>query len=128
MEPVVLRLCHLREWLCPGLGDVVMRRIEKTLPHERSDAERLYLTLERMDEFHLVRAVANHVKHFDYKKQPLDGRMAILSGARCGLMRCGDSLGVTHFMIDGIEIRTLFWTVYRKYFEFFCHMTSLGEI
>ena len=34
-------------------------------------------------------------------------------------MKCGDPLDVTHFMVDGREIRDIFIEVYRIYYAFF---------
>jgi hypothetical protein len=35
------------------------------------------------------------------------------------MMRSGDSLGISHYTVDGIEIRDIFWPVYRMYFDYF---------
>jgi hypothetical protein len=116
---VVFWLCHLREWLCPGRGSAVLRRIRAKPEAARSATETLYLDLENMEGFGIVRALCNHAKHFEYQNAPLDGRMSEMHRARVGLARIGDSLGVTHFTVDGKEVRDFLWPVYKKYFDFF---------
>jgi hypothetical protein len=116
---VVFPLCHLREWLCPGRVKKVTKAIEATPDVDRTNEERLYITLPKMREYELVLALCNHAKHFEYNKEPLDDKMGQHDGASAGMMRSGDSLGITHFTVDGIEIRDIFWPVYRMYFDYF---------
>jgi hypothetical protein len=116
---VVLPLCHLREWLSPGFAKEVGKAIEAKPDLDRTNEERLYITLTKMREYELVLALCNHAKHFEYNKEPLDDKMCQLHGASAGMMRSGDSLGITHYTVDGIEIRDIFWPVYRMYFDYF---------
>ena len=116
---VVFPLCHLREWLYPGFAKEVGKAIEAKPDIDRTNEERLYITLTKMREYGLVLALCNHAKHFEYNKEPLDDKMCQLHGASAGMMRSGDSLGITHFTVDGIEIRDIFWPVYRMYFDYF---------
>jgi hypothetical protein len=116
---VVFPLCHLREWLSPGFAKEVGKAIEAKPDIDRTNEERLYITLTKMREYELVLALCNHAKHFEYNKEPLDDKMCQLHGASAGMMRSGDSLGITHYTVDGIEIRDIFWPVYRMYFDYF---------
>ena len=70
-----------------------------------------------MKEYKLVASLCNNAKHFDVTD--INERTGILEGARCGLARCGDSYGITHFLVDGIEIRDVFWPVYNVYIQYF---------
>ena len=79
----------------------------------------LYITLTKMRQYELVLALCNHAKHFEYNKEPLDDKMCQLHGASAGMMRSGDSFGITHYTVDGIEIRDIFWPVYKTYFDYF---------
>jgi hypothetical protein len=116
---VVFPLFHLREWLCPGREGELLKHIRQTAATDRTPAECLYLALEGLSEYALVKALCNHAKHFEYGKDPLDCRMNQLQGARAGMMRAGDSIDVTHFTVDGIDIRSIFWPIYQIYFDYF---------
>lgn len=99
---------HLREWLCPGFPDQVAKVIEAKPEVARTDEERLYIALGKMNEYALVRALCNHAKHFEYQKAPLDNKMGHVHGASVGLMRCGDALDVDDFTVDGLSVREVF--------------------
>jgi hypothetical protein len=116
---VVLPLFHLREWLCPGREEDVRKHIQQKAADTLTPEECLYLDLDSLKEYGLVKSLCIHAKHFECRSDPLDGRMNQLQGARMGLMRCGDSFGVTHFIVDGKEVRDIFWPVYKMYFEYF---------
>ena len=116
---VVLPLFHLREWLCPGEEKNVRKRIQQKPADTRTQEECLYLALDGMKEYRLVKSLCIHARHFECHADPLDGRMNQLQGARFGLMRMGDGFGVTHFMVDDKEVRDIFWPVYKKYLEYF---------
>ena len=116
---VVFHLFHLREWLCPGREENMLKRIRQKAEADRTPAECLYLALEGLNEYRQVKALCIHAKHFECKKDSFDGKMNQLQGARAGMMRVGDGLGVTHFTVDGIEIRSILWPVYQMYFDYF---------
>jgi hypothetical protein len=116
---VLFSLYHLREWLCPGPVGTVMKEIEKKAEATRSPKETLYAKLQNMPEFCLIRALCNHGKHFEYGKNLLDGKMHEYGGLRIGLARAGDRLNVTHFVVDGKEVRDVLFPVYRVYLEYF---------
>jgi len=110
---VIFPLYHLREWICPG-----GHKSYKAKPEiNRTPQERLHERLYLMPEYQVVQALCNNAKH--YNEGNLENRTDVLQGARAGLMRAGDSLGVTHFMVDGREIRDYFWPVYQVYRAYF---------
>lgn len=110
---VVFPLYHLREWICPGGYDLYKHKPEDA----RTREELLHARLHAMPEYEVVRSLCNAAKH--YSAETLTGRTKILEGLRAGLGRAGDSLGVTHFLVDGQEIRDFFWPVYMVYFDYF---------
>lgn len=77
-----------------------------------------------MPEYEVVRSLCNAAKH--YSAETLAGRTEVLEGFRAGLGRVGDSLGVTHCMVDGREIRDFFWPIYTVYFDYF-NAAKLGS-
>lgn len=70
-----------------------------------------------MKEYEIIRGLCNNAKHFN--ATDINDRTEILVGARAGLMKAGDSLGITHFLVERIEIRDIFWPVYKVYFQYF---------
>jgi hypothetical protein len=112
---VLFSLYHLREWICPGKE--IYKSIALKSEADRTSEERLYMNMYSMPEYKIVCSLCNHAKHF--KNKGLDGRTDALHGARAGMARAGDSLGITHFTVDGIEVRDIFCTVYKKYLEYF---------
>jgi hypothetical protein len=40
-------------------------------------------------------------------------------GSPAGLMKCGDSLKSSYFLVDGRDIRDIFMEVYKVYYEYF---------
>lgn len=110
---VIFPLYHLREWICPGGYESYKHKAESNLSRE----ERIHRDLHTMPEYGLVRALCNNAKHFD--AVALGNRTKVYEGLRAGFGKAGDSLGVTHFVIDGYEIRDVFWRVYRAYFDYF---------
>lgn len=117
---VIFPLYHLREWICPGGYNSYKHKPDDA----RSREERLHAYLHAMPEYEVVRSLCNAVKH--YSAETLAGRTEKLEGFRVGLGRVSDSLGVTHFMVDGKEIRDFFWPVYEVYFRYF-HETQPGS-
>lgn len=110
---VIFPLYHLREWVCPGGYDSYKAK----LPAARSHEEELHATLHTMPEYKVVRALCNRAKH--YTAGELGARTSVVHGLSVGYGRVGDSLGITHFLVDGIEIRDIFWPVYMVYFAHF---------
>jgi hypothetical protein len=114
---VLFPLYHLREWICPGGYDSYKYKANENLTKE----EVLHSCLHNMDEYEAVRALCNNAKH--YNAVDLTGRTDTLQGLRCGFGCAGDSLGITHFTLDGREIRDIFWAVYKVYFDYFRNRT-----
>ncbi len=110
---VVFPLYHLREWICLGGYD--------SYKHKPGDArtreELLHAHFHEMPQYEVLRSLCNAAKH--YSAETLAGRTEILEGFHADLGRAGDSLGVMHFLVDGQEIRDLFWPVYMVYFDYF---------
>lgn len=110
---VIFALYHLREWICPGGYESYEAKPETN----RTPEERLHAQLHAMPEYEVVRALCNSAKHYSVRE--LENRTSVLQGARAGLARAGDSLGITHFIVDDREIRDFFWPVYQVYFSYF---------
>jgi hypothetical protein len=118
---VIFPLYHLREWICPGGHKIYQLKPENV----RTREERFHADLYAMPEYEVVGSLCNAAKH--YNARTLDGRTKVSEGFRAGLGRVGDSLGVTHFMVDGRDIRDFFWPVYRMYFDYFNEIQSDNE-
>jgi len=110
---VLFLLYHLREWICPGGYESYQRKPEC----DRSREEIFHGKVYCIPEHQVVRSLCNGFKHC--KLEPLAGRTQAVQGFRVGLGRMGDSLGVTHFMVDGQDIRDIFGPVYNACLEFF---------
>lgn len=121
---VLFPLYHLREWIHPKGHSTY--QLKKTA--DRTREEQLYDDLHKLPAYQIVRLLCNNAKHFNDKQ--LEKRASVLSGFRAGYGRCNDSLGVTHYLVDGIEIRTIFWAVYGEYLKYFRQIDeeSLNEI
>lgn len=102
---------HLREWIV---------REEYSDEQVSAQAKILDEQLWAMEEYKIVNSLCNHTKHYkpNLKKNP-PYVTTELKGARAGLMKCGDPLDVSHFMVDGREVRDIFIEVYRIYYAFF---------
>lgn len=110
---VLFPLYHLREWIHPqGHGTYQSKAVA-----DWTKEEKLYDALHKLSAYQIVRSLCNNAKHFN--DEDLEERTAVLRKFRAGYGRCGDSLDVTHYLVDGIEIRTIFWEVYRVYFNYF---------
>jgi len=112
---VLFPLYHLREWIYPGkytsyANKPVVNRTGEELLHE---------TLFNMREYQIVRDLCNNAKHFADDDSNLSNRTAELESLRFGYGRYGDSFGITHYLVDGVEIRDILWPVYMTYFEYF---------
>lgn len=110
---VIFPLCHLREWICPGKYESYKNKDKKDITKE----EALHALLHEMPEYKTIRELCNAAKH--YNANTLDNRTQIYQGARVGLANCEDSLDVTHYVVDGRDIRDIFWPVYSVYFSYF---------
>lgn len=111
---ILFPLYHLREWICPQ----DYKSFKDKGANERSAEESVHCFLHDMYEYQLVRGLCNSTKHFDANE--LSGRTGVIHGFAAGYGRVGDSLGVTHFLVDGIEVRDIFlrvFDVYKGYFE-----------
>ncbi|MNG72404.1 hypothetical protein [Serratia inhibens] len=107
---------HLREWIYQGRKNEYAGKSDKELSCNEALDKRLWL----LPEYGIVRSLCNHSKH--YKTDPTKNTQHVtaeLKGARAGLMKCNDSLGISHFTVDGQEIRDIFIAVYRVYYEYF---------
>lgn len=111
---IIFPLYHLREWICPqGYASYRDKTVE-----DFSLEEKLHAELHSMPAYQLVRGLCNRAKHYSIAEKGPE--TSVLAGFRSGLGTAGDSLGVTHFIVDGQEIRRVFWpvyTVYRTYFR-----------
>lgn len=112
---VVFPLYHLREWICPA-GHASYRAKNKS---SLTPEEALHDTLHNLPQYQVVRELCNNAKHFDDSSYMVSARTSSLEGFRVDLAHVGDSLDVTHFLVDGVEIRDIFWTVYEHYFRYF---------
>lgn len=110
---VLFPLNHLRDWVCPGKYESYKSKPE----HARTAEEKLHAELNDMPEYKIVRELCNRAKHYNIGELPV--RTAQIRGLRAGLGRAGDSLDVSHFLVDGREIREVFWAVYSVYFAHF---------
>lgn len=110
---VIFPLYHLREWICPDGYKSYKHKQKRELSRE----EWLHAHLYAMPEYEIVRSLCNAAKH--YSQEELEGRVQVAEGLRAGLARAGDSLGVTHFLVDGRDVRDFFWPVYQVYFHYF---------
>jgi hypothetical protein len=68
-------------------------------------------------DYKQIRALCNNSKHFHHK---LNGpTTSVIVGARAGLLRAGDSLGQTYFIVDGMDVRDILMDVYRSFKLYF---------
>lgn len=109
---VLFPLYHLREWICPKGKE----RIQK---HDRgkSREEILYSNLHFLNEYKIIRDLCNNAKHFQIV---CDRDYTTFEGLRAGYGCAGDALNITHYVVDGMEIRRIFaivFNVYKSYFE-----------
>lgn len=110
---VLFPMYHLREWIHPDSHYAYSKTPEDKLTRE----QRLHRDLHSMDEYALVRELCNRAKHFATNEDI--GPVVAYQGARCGWMNCRDSLGVTHFTVNGREIRNQLALVMRAYALYF---------
>jgi len=118
---LVFPLYHLRDWICPGGHHSYSKKHRSLWTNE----EALHDELFQMQEYLIVREMCNNARHFSDSSYGLSARTSRLEGFRAGLGRCGDSLGVTHFLVDGVEVRNIFWPVYSVYFKYFQAQATL---
>lgn len=106
---LVTSLSHLRDWIWP-------------YGHEQyslaSDGDREEIDLHRAlhsdPNYDLVRGLCNSAKHF---RSNLDAQ--VVRESSVGLMRAGDSLSHTYFVVDGYDVRDYFYPVMRQYRDYF---------
>ncbi len=110
---VLFPLYHLREWICPG----GYRTYKGKAVSARNAGEVLYSHLESLPEYSTLRSLCNHAKHLS--DPGLNARTEVLEGFRVGLGGCGDSLGVTHFVVENRDVRDVLSPVFRAYRNYF---------
>lgn len=103
---LIFPLYHLREWVQ-----------QAATPATRQASEQLDFNLKAIQEYGIVRELCNHAKHLS--KASLASRTEVLEGLRVGLGGCGDSLGITHFVVDNRDVRDIFWPVFQAYRKHF---------
>lgn len=118
---LIFPLYHLREWIYPPGYEVYKNQDPSQLTIE----QKLHSHLHSMDEYEIIRALCNNAKHFN--DPSISERTERLEGKRCGLGRCGDAFDITHFLVDGIEIRDIFWPVYLVYFNYFKRSNKIKQ-
>ncbi|MCK7228562.1 hypothetical protein L8P27_12030 [Enterobacter asburiae] len=106
---------HLREWIYQGRQSDYEGKIG-----ELSREEALDQTLWSLSGYLVIKSLCNHTKHYvcDPKKNPEHETVEII-GSPAGLMKCGDSLNSSYFLVDGRDIRDIFMEVYKVYYEYF---------
>jgi hypothetical protein len=112
---IVFPMYHLRDWICPAKYEEYGNKSEA----ERTREEKLAVKLHGMPEYEVVRGLCTNAKHFVAREGDINKKTRQLKGKRYGLGRYGDSFGITHYLVDGIEIRNIFWTVYIAYLDYF---------
>lgn len=107
---------HLREWIYQGKKSDYSGKADDELSRE----EALNKTLWALPEYLVIKSLCNHSKHYmcDPDKNPEHVTVEI-KGARAGLMKCGDSLSESYFLVDGRDIRDILMPVYKVYYEYF---------
>lgn len=111
---------HLREWIYQGkIADHRTKNNAELTLEEKIDKHLLALA-----EYQIVRSLCNHSKHYKTGPSNKEHETVEIKGPRAGLMRCGDSLGMSHFIVDGRDIRDIFVVVYRAYYEYFESLRS----
>lgn len=110
---VLFPMYHLREWIYPDGHTTYAQKADVDLTRE----QRLHRDIYALNEYTVIREFCNRAKHFNAKEEI--GSVASYSGARVGWMRCGDSLGVTHFTVNGREIRSYLFPVMQAYVHYF---------
>ena len=110
---VLFPMYHLREWIYSGDYSTYKGKADAELTRE----QRLHRDIYAMNEYAVIRELCNRAKHFNVKEDI--GALHVLQGARAGLANCNDSLGVTHFTINGQEIRSYLYPLMRAYVLYF---------
>ncbi|MEY8712030.1 hypothetical protein [Mangrovibacter phragmitis] len=107
---------HLREWIYQGRKSVYKSKSDDELTLEEGTDKKLWA----LPEYEIVKSLCNHSKHYkcDPGKNTVHSTVEV-KGARAGLMRCGDSLGASYFLVDGRDIREIFAAIYSIYYGYF---------
>ncbi|WP_353225456.1 hypothetical protein [Salinisphaera hydrothermalis] len=106
---LLVTLSHLRDWIWP-LGHT---RYDEATPESKAAAD-FHRFLHNDLDYCVVRDLSNSAKHFSSGLE-----MKVVKGARVGLMRCGDSLGQSYYLIANDDVRNSAYSVMRMYVEFF---------
>lgn len=108
----IFSLNHLRDWITEGQG---WKEIERIDEDKRTPGQIFYEDIYNTPEFKdVLNPLCNGLKHFEISLVTDQ-----LSGARSGLLRCGDSLSQQYFTIDGVDSRDIFDKILEKYREYF---------
>ena len=106
---------HLREWIYRGSKNGRARKSGGV-----SRAELLNKRLWEQPEYLVVKSLCNHTKHYscDPEKNPEHKTIEIV-GSPAGLIKCGDALNSSYFLVDGRDVRDIFMVIYRIYLDYF---------
>jgi len=107
---------HLREWIYQSKQSDC-----KGMPNgEQSRNETLDKALWALPEYLVIKSLCNHTKHYSCDPKKNTEHVTIeIKGSPVNLMKCGDSLNSSYFLVDGRDIRDIFMAVYRVYYEYF---------
>jgi hypothetical protein len=112
---LVFSLNHLLEWIVESSYESI--KAKKKAGREISRAEEFCLSMRELQEFDIVRCLCNRSKHYKIRCSNKIST-SITEGAHCN-SSCNDSLGQTYYLIDEIDSRCIFFTVYREYYIWF---------
>jgi hypothetical protein len=106
-------LNHLLEWIVESNYDSI--KAKKTLGKELGRAEEFCVKMRELQEFDIVRRLCNRSKHYKIRS---NHKTSITEGMNCN-GSCNDSLDQTYYLIDGIDSRKIFFSVYSEYYIWF---------
>lgn len=107
---------HLREWIYRGRKTAYEGKSESELTCEEAVDKILWA----LPEYKVVQSLCNHSKYYECDPAKNKEHATVeLRGSPVGLMKCGDSLNSSYFLVDGRDIRDIFIAVYRVYYEYF---------
>lgn len=115
---LLFSLNHLREWIAGASYETLAKK--RRNGESLSAHEVLYFELGALPEFRVINALCNRSKHHSVQS---GGRTSVTQGANCN-SSCNDSLGQIYYRINGVDSRTIFSPVMRKYFEWFSQQTA----
>ncbi|QLR44755.1 hypothetical protein HV346_19725 [Enterobacter sp. RHBSTW-00994] len=107
---------HLREWIFQGKKiDYDGKPCGKLSREEALDK-----ALQELPDYLVVRSLCNHTKHYSCDpKRNREHKTVEIIDSPVGLMKCGDSLNSSYFLVDGRDVRDIFMAVYRVYYGYF---------